>query len=273
MQQADHAVHADAHLHPVPHLLAAEMWAGRLAVARAAADVAARAEAAARTGQDQAAQSVIVEIFVQRIDDLVAHRIGVSVQAVGPVQRELRDGGLDRLEQDGAIVHGVLPMFAHRTTRPVYAQAMRAISNTAMLALVQGFRAAELDKALADNPGLTDVRDDRGRNWLHICCSRKPATGQEKGQHPDRRDPAAARLRPERAGLHRRCLGRHAGVVRHRPRRKPAARRIPPEARRRPNHALWAASFRSDIAAIRLLVKHGARLEDVAEDTTPFLAP
>jgi ankyrin repeat protein len=38
-----------------------------------------------------------------------------------------------------------------------------------------------------------------------------------------------------------------------------------------PNHSLWAATFRGDIAATRLLVKYGARLEDVAEDTTPFL--
>jgi hypothetical protein len=38
-----------------------------------------------------------------------------------------------------------------------------------------------------------------------------------------------------------------------------------------PDHALWAASFRGDLAAIRLLVKHGADLEAVAENTTPFL--
>ena len=38
-----------------------------------------------------------------------------------------------------------------------------------------------------------------------------------------------------------------------------------------PYHSLWAASFRNDVAAIRLLVQFGARLEDVAEDTTPFL--
>src|SRR5262249_31419400 len=35
-------------------------------------------------------------------------------------------------------------------------------------------------------------------------------------------------------------------------------------------HSLWAANFKGNLAAIRLLVKHGADLEQVAEDSTPF---
>jgi hypothetical protein len=38
-----------------------------------------------------------------------------------------------------------------------------------------------------------------------------------------------------------------------------------------PEHALWAASYRNDLAAIRLLAEHGARIDAVAEDETPFL--
>ena len=39
-----------------------------------------------------------------------------------------------------------------------------------------------------------------------------------------------------------------------------------------PNHCLWAAGFNDDIAAIRLLLAHGADVDPVAEDETPFLA-
>ena len=39
-----------------------------------------------------------------------------------------------------------------------------------------------------------------------------------------------------------------------------------------PNHCLWAAAFRDDVAAIKLLVGAGADVEAVAEDETPFLS-
>lgn len=55
-----------------------------------------------------------------------------------------------------------------------------AVSKTRMLELVKGFRAAEVDAALMANPKLKDVRDERGRNWLHVCCGQKVKKGQEK---------------------------------------------------------------------------------------------
>ena len=39
-----------------------------------------------------------------------------------------------------------------------------------------------------------------------------------------------------------------------------------------PNYCLWAASFNEDVAAIRLLVKHGATVDDPASGETPFAA-
>jgi ankyrin repeat protein len=39
-----------------------------------------------------------------------------------------------------------------------------------------------------------------------------------------------------------------------------------------PNHCLWAAAFREDLPAIRLLVASGAEVDPVTEDETPFLA-
>src|SRR5262249_14245241 len=38
-----------------------------------------------------------------------------------------------------------------------------------------------------------------------------------------------------------------------------------------PNHCLFAAAFNDDIPAIRLLVRCGADLDELAEDETPFL--
>jgi hypothetical protein len=35
---------------------------------------------------------------------------------------------------------------------------------------------------------------------------------------------------------------------------------------------LWAAAFCDDVAMIRLLLDHGARIDAVAEDETPFLS-
>src|SRR5690348_12928332 len=72
----------------------------------------------------------------------------------------------------------------YRTTVAMYAQGSRggrmAVSKTKMLERVKGFREAEVDAALKENPKLRDVRDERGRNWLHVCCGQKVKKGQEK---------------------------------------------------------------------------------------------
>jgi hypothetical protein len=139
-----------------------------------------------------------------------------------------------------------------------------------MLELVKGFRAAEVDAGLRESPALKKVRDERGRNWLHVCCGQKVKRGQEKDsirtaevllKHGfDPSEPAFAEGawkavpvwfavgRGENLALAEWLLKRGGD----------------------PNHSLWAASFRSDLAAIRLLVKHGADLEQVVEDSTPF---
>ncbi|MGC1398126.1 hypothetical protein, partial [Candidatus Binatus sp.] len=56
------------------------------------------------------------------------------------------------------------------------------ISKTRLSELVKEFRSNEVDDALAERPDLLSVRDERGRNWLHLCC----------GVNPKR-----AKLRPE----------------------------------------------------------------------------
>src|ERR1700742_3901611 len=134
-----------------------------------------------------------------------------------------------------------------------------AVSKTKMLELVKGFRAAEVDAALKENPKLKDVRDERGRNWLHVCCGQKVKKGQEKDSIKTAEvllkqgfDPSVPAFtegswkgttvwfaigRGENLALAEWLMKRGAD----------------------PNHSFWAASFRGDLAAIRLLVKYGAR--------------
>lgn len=144
------------------------------------------------------------------------------------------------------------------------------ISKTAMLALVKGFRAAEVDKALKENPKLKEVRDERGRNWLHICCGQKLTKGKEK----DSIKTAEVLLR------HGFDVSAHAfteGDWRATPvwfaigrgENLPLAEFLLKRGAT-PNYALWAAGFNDDLAAIRLLVKHGADLED---PSVPFEPP
>jgi ankyrin repeat protein len=145
------------------------------------------------------------------------------------------------------------------------------ISKTAMLALVKAFRAGEVDRSLAENLALLAFRDERGRNWLHICCGQVPAKGKEKDSIAtagillrrgfDINAPAftegAWQATPVWYAIAR---GRNLALAEFLLKRGAS-----------PDHSLWAASFNDDRAAIRLLAKHGANLEQLAEDTTPFL--
>ena len=44
------------------------------------------------------------------------------------------------------------------------------VSKTRMLELVKAFDTAAVDATLTESPALLAVRDERGRNWLHVCC-------------------------------------------------------------------------------------------------------
>ena len=145
-------------------------------------------------------------------------------------------------------------------------------SKTAMLALVKSFRATEVRKALADTAPLLAFRDERGRNWLHVCCGAKPKPAQVR----DSLKTAEVLLD---AGLD---LDREAfreGAWKATPLWYAIARgenlalaELLLERGCDPNHCLWAAAFRSNLPAIRLLVRHGARIDDCVQDETPFLA-
>ena len=50
------------------------------------------------------------------------------------------------------------------------------ISKTRMLELIKNLCAKEVAAGLAENPALLKFRDERGRNWLHLCCGVNPRT-------------------------------------------------------------------------------------------------
>ena len=145
------------------------------------------------------------------------------------------------------------------------------ISKTAMTELVRGFCAGDVDHALTDSPRLKSVRDKRGRNWLHLCCAQKLKRNQEEAsiqtaevllRHGFKASEPAFTEGSWKATPVWFAIGRGENLALAECLMKRGAD---------PNHSLWAAGFRNDIEAIRLLVRHGARLEDVVEDTTPFL--
>lgn len=142
-----------------------------------------------------------------------------------------------------------------------------------MLGLVKALRGSEVAPALKENPDLLAYRDERGRNWLHICCGIKVK---------DRKRAAESVKTAEvllKGGLAINQEAFSEGTWKATPLWYAIARgenlalaKYLLEHGSNPNHCLWAAAFNKDIATIRLLVHGGANVNDIAEDETPFLA-
>jgi ankyrin repeat protein len=146
-------------------------------------------------------------------------------------------------------------------------------SKTRLLELVKAFDWAGVAQALAETPSLLGVRDERGRTWLHIACARPPKTPAEVAASIrtadvliaaglDISDAAFAeeewRATPLWCAIGR---GRNHALARHLL-----------ELGCDPEHCLWAATFARDHDAIRLLVAHGAKVDALHEEGTPFIA-
>jgi hypothetical protein len=142
-----------------------------------------------------------------------------------------------------------------------------------MAQAVRAFDWRAATAALDASPELFPLRDERGRNWLHLAC----ATSVEGG----RRDPAAsietARLLIA-AGLGIDEEAFSEGEWKATPLwfavgrgRNLALARWLLEAGANPNYCLWAAAFNDDVPAIELLVAHGATVDAPASPETPFL--
>jgi hypothetical protein len=145
-------------------------------------------------------------------------------------------------------------------------------SKTRMLALVKDFAWREVAAGLDESPELLAFRGDKGRNWLHICCG-SPLTPKRNAADSIR---TADVLLERGIDLQQEAFregdwqatpvwfaigrGRNLALAEHL--LKLGAN---------PNYSLFAASFARDHAAIELLLAHGADIENIAEDESPFL--
>jgi ankyrin repeat protein len=142
-----------------------------------------------------------------------------------------------------------------------------------MVELVRSFRWKEVKAALVESPGWLAFRDERGRNLLHLCCGVKPKGRLSPGDSVK----TAAVLLDAGLDIDREAfsegnwkatplwyaVGRGENLV---------LAKYLLERGADPENCLWAAAFRDDVVAIRLLVAGGASLDPVVEDETPFLA-
>lgn len=147
-------------------------------------------------------------------------------------------------------------------------------SKTSMTQAIKRLDWREAKAALAASPGLLEVRDAKGRGWLHLCCGVDP---EQRGLKPSAAVKTADVLLEAGLDIDREAFregswkatplwyavarGRNRSLVRHLLRRGAD-----------PEHCLWAAAYLDDVATIKLLIGAGARVDPVTEGHTPFLA-
>lgn len=148
------------------------------------------------------------------------------------------------------------------------------VSRTQMLESVKNFRWREVGTGLAAHPDLIAYRDPRGRNFLHICCG---VDVSGKKLSPDHSVRTADLLLNAGIDIDQEAFREHDWKAT--PLWYAVARgqnlRLATHLLQRganPNHCLWAAAYRDDTAAIELLLEHGADIDPVTEDETPFLS-
>jgi ankyrin repeat protein len=141
--------------------------------------------------------------------------------------------------------------------------------------LFRSLKALDVDAAaalLAAEPALLRAVDDRKRTPLHFLCSLPPAATAA-----GRATRLARRLLEAGADIDAPAFTEgtwHATPLWYAVSRGEniAMARFLLQRGAKPEHCLWAAAFRDNVAAIDLLVEHGATIDPVAEDETPFLS-
>src|SRR5262245_7314479 len=138
-------------------------------------------------------------------------------------------------------------------------------SVTGLTRHVRALDADAVASALDESPELLDRRDDRGRSWLHLCCS------VDVTKRPDDVGGSVAivdDLLGRGLGIDDAAFTEHDGAWRATPLWYSIARggnrRLAQHLLERgcdPNHTLWAAGFRDDVEAIDLLIDHGADVD------------
>jgi uncharacterized protein len=147
-----------------------------------------------------------------------------------------------------------------------------------MLAMVRSMDSSGVARALKENAELLKYRDAKGRNWLHLCCGVAIDADQRRAADSIR---TAEVLIDGGLSIDREAF--REGKWKATPlwfaiargRNLPLAEYLLKRGSN-PNYCLWAAGFNRDIAAIRLLVRHGAdvndsSVDDLAENESPFL--
>lgn len=140
------------------------------------------------------------------------------------------------------------------------------VSKTSLTGSVRGHRIEEVREGLAARPDLIGHRDERGRTWLHLACS-VPGTpiamaelllGLGLGLDDAAFTEGAWRATPLWFAIAR---GQNYPLAEHLLKRGCD-----------PNHSLFAAAWNEDRATIRLLLAHGADIEEGADrGDTPLL--
>ena len=145
-------------------------------------------------------------------------------------------------------------------------------SKTSLLPRVKAFDWKAVDESLEERTALLTHRDERGRNWLHICCA-----SALDGRDPRPSIRTADVLLARGIDLHAHAFtegkwkatpvwfcvafGRNLKLAEHLLRRGAS-----------PHYSLYAAAYNRDTAAVRLLVRYGADIEESSgRGETPLL--
>jgi ankyrin repeat protein len=143
-----------------------------------------------------------------------------------------------------------------------------------MQSLVKEFLVDEVASGLQEKPALLQFRDERGRNWLHLCANVDVST---KVTLDPQESVRLAALLLER-GIEINVPAFTEGTWHATPLWYATARgrnlvlaKFLLQSGSTPEHCLWAASYHEDLPMLRTLVAGGAPLEAIAEGETPLL--
>jgi uncharacterized protein len=145
------------------------------------------------------------------------------------------------------------------------------MSKTRLFQSIKSLNLEAVDSLLEAHPDLKQVKDERGRNALHLLCS-LPTRERDNRQ--------SLKLAQYLLGLgfDINAPAFVEGAFKATPlwyaisrgRNLPLAKLLLKKGSS-PEYCLWSAGFHDDVEAVDLLVKHGASLDPVTEDETPFL--
>jgi hypothetical protein len=144
------------------------------------------------------------------------------------------------------------------------------VSKTSLRETVRGFQWEQLRTDLAARPDLLTVRDERGRNWLHICCGRGGGSAEDSIRTADLLLELGLGLE-EPAFTEGEWQATPLWFAISHGRNLPLAEHLL-KLGSRPRYCLFAAVWNEDREAIRLLLSYGANVdEDSAPGETPLL--